>query len=258
MYIKKRFEILVHDFSSATLDKNFEEIKRLLEKYLIKEQENLKLIDGYSKLFSRLNDENTLILDFNYTNTIQKYLEKLDSQIKHIKIHGELMNEDNPIVFGYAANDEEAKILTAKNDEFLMKNIKKLRYLLSDNESRFKEMLNMSNHMIDVYILGHSCGISDRLILNELFTHKQVNKVTQLYYNNREEFLKTAINIDRVIDDYSQNDKKNKSFGKLNNYNDSTSMIQHNSTQDEIDIFLKYVESIRIKNGEKRIIRGII
>lgn len=258
MYINKKFGIRIRNFTSETLDNDFEEIKTLLEKYLFEEQENIVLIDAYSKLFSKLDDEDTLILDFNYTNTIERYLEKTHSKIKHIKIHGELLNDDNPIVFGYAANDEEAKILSYKNDEYLMKNIKKLRYLLADNEFKFKEMLGMSNFIIDVYNLGHSCGLSDRHILNELFTHKKVYSITQLYYENRDEYLKTAINIDRVIDDYSQNEKKNKSFGKLNIFKKSTPMIQKYSVDDEIETFLKYVESIRIKYGNKRAQSGSI
>jgi hypothetical protein len=253
-YIYKKFNLANSEFSSKLLDDNFNEIKNSLENYLQKEQENLKLIAAYSNLFSTLNDENTLILDFNYTNTIYKYLNGTGSLIEHIKIHGELLNEENPIVFGYAANEEEAKVLSYKNDEYLMKNIKKLRYLLSDNEAKFKNMLNMSNQMIDVYKLGHSCGLSDRLILNELFTHKGVGRITQLYFNNKEEFLKTAINIDRVMDDYSIKDKKEKSFSKLNNYKHSTAMIQHNGTNTNVDEFLKFVNMMKINHANKRAI----
>lgn len=265
-YILQKFGILINEltlgkngglkneFSSEILDNNFNKIKGLLENYLQKEQENLKLIDAYSNLFSTLNDTETLILDFNYTNTIYKYLNGKGSLIEHIKIHGELSSDDNPIIFGYAANEEEAKILSYKNDEYLMKNIKKLRYLLTDNETRLKEMLGMSNNMIDVYVLGHSCGLSDRLILNELFTNKRVNKITPLYYNEQNEFLKTVINIDRVIDDYCIKDKKDKSFNKLNNYKQSTAMIQHNSTKTNIDTFLKFVELIKLNHANKSMI----
>lgn len=244
-YLKDNFGILVDEYSSQHLDNNFNEIKLLLEEYLFSEQKNLKLIDTYSNLFEEFNDSDTLILDFNYTNTISEYLQKFNSNIQHIKIHGELLKTHNPIVFGYAANDEEAKYLTDKNDEYLMKNIKKLRYLLADNESRFKAMLETSLSKIDVYILGHSCGLSDRLILNELFTHINVEKITQLYYNNMDEFLKTVINIDRVIDDYIVSDKTTRSFQKLKNYSFSKAMIQHDCSQNDIDSFKYYIKVMK-------------
>jgi hypothetical protein len=126
-----------------------------------------------------------------------------------------------------------------------MKNIKKLRYLLADNESRFKAMLETSLSKIDVYILGHSCGLSDRLILNELFTHINVEKITQLYYNNMDEFLKTVINIDRVIDDYIVSDKTTRSFQKLKNYSFSKAMIQHDCSQNDIDSFKYYIKVMK-------------
>jgi len=238
--------------SSKELDENFENIKRLLENYLLKEQDKFKPIETYSKLFSTLNDENTMILDFNYTNTINKYLNGKGSLIEHIKIHGELGCEDNPIIFGYAANDEEAKKLSDKNDEYLMRNIKKLRYLLTDNEMKFKEILSRSNHNIDVYILGHSCGISDRLILHELFTHRRINSITPLYFGGMEGFLKTVINIDRVINDYVKTEKKEKSFNKLNNYKQSTEMIQHYSTDTNIEVFSKFVNLVKVSHANKR------
>ncbi len=228
-FIRKEFYVNLPAYSPKLLDEDFTKIKILLEEYLENEQKNLTLIDEYSKLFKAFNNSDTLILDFNYTNTISKYLESFDSQIQHIKIHGELKSESNPIIFGYAANDEEAKLLTDKNDEYLMKNIKKLRYLLSDNESRFKIMINNSAYLIDTYILGHSCGISDRLILNELFTHKDVQKITTFYYENMDNFLKTVINIDRVINDYVIANKTERSFKKLSNFNESFPMPEQNS-----------------------------
>lgn len=238
--------------NSKLLDIDFEQIKDLLVNYLEKEQNRFKPIDSYSKLFARLNDEETLILDFNYTNTIYKYLNGTGSRIEHIKIHGELSNLDNPIIFGYAANDVEAKILSDKNDEYLMKNIKKLRYLLADNEMKLKKLLSGSKHDIDVHILGHSCGLSDRLILHELFTHNKVKAITQFHFGEREGYLKTATNINRIIDDYGKQELKDKSFQKIITYPQCTSILQHDCTDTNKEIFDKYIELIRIIHGTKQ------
>ena len=33
-----------------------------------------------------------------------------------------------------------------------------------------------------VYIVGHSCGLSDRVLLNEIFEHKNCEKIEIFYY----------------------------------------------------------------------------
>ncbi|MDD2797000.1 MAG: AbiH family protein [Bacteroidales bacterium] len=243
--------------SSKELDDNFEMLKQLLENYLFKEQEELKLITEYSKLFSTFNDENTMILDFNYTNTVYKYLNGIGSLAKHIKIHGELSSDDNPIIFGYAANDEEVKVLSDKNDEYLMKNIKRLRYLLSDNEIKLKKILDFTRYDVDVYILGHSCGVSDRLILNELFTHPSVKGITLLNYREKEGYLKTTINIYRILEDYNKPDKKDRSLSKIFNFKESTEILQKMSTQTDKKEFLKFIALMKEKHDKKKLTRLI-
>lgn len=245
-----RFESIFE--STKYLDGNFEQLKQLLENYLLEEQERLELIKEYSNLFSTFNNENTLFLDFNYTNTVNKYLNGIGLLASHIKIHGELSSNDNPLIFGYAANDEEAKTLSDKNDEYLMKNIKRLRYLLSDNEIKLKKILDSTRYDVDVYILGHSCGLSDRLILNELFTHPNVKGITLFNYGEEEGYLKTIINIDRILDDYSKPKKKDRSLPKIFNYKESTEILQKTSTQTNKDEFLKFVNLMKIKHQNKQ------
>lgn len=251
-FINKELGVYLDSYSSEDLDKNFTEVKSLLEDYLEKKQQKLKLINKYRRLFETFNNSDTLILDFNYTNTINKYLEKFDSKIQYIKIHGALKNKSNPIIFGYAANDEEAKLLTDKNDEYLMKNIKKLRYKLSNNETMLKTMLDKSNHDIDVYILGHSCGLSDRLILNELFTHKKVEKITAFYYQDRDNFLKTVINIDRVINDYVIANKTERSFKKLSDFMSSFPMPQLNKDNNTGTDFTYILTTMKSNHDNKK------
>jgi hypothetical protein len=123
--------------------------------------------------------------------------------------------------------------------------------LLADNELRFKEILDKLDYKIDVYIFGHSCGISDRLILHELFTHKKVKGITPFYFGEMEGFLKTVINIDRVIDDYTKIDKKERSFSKLKNFKECNAMLQHNSTNTNIDEFLKFVNLMKTEHNNK-------
>ena len=67
---------------------------------------------------------NTLILNFNYTKTAEKLYIK-NGNDKIINIHGELNNENNPIIFGYGdeLDDDYERIERLQNNDFL-ENIK--------------------------------------------------------------------------------------------------------------------------------------
>ena len=52
--------------------------------------------------------------------------------------------------------------------------------------------------IFDVYILGHSCGISDRSILNEIFTNVSCRLIRLFHFrkdNPKEEFHEKSIDI---------------------------------------------------------------
>jgi hypothetical protein len=218
-------------------------VKKYLQIYLVKEQEKFKELDAINYLFSTYNSHQTLVLNFNYTNTVSKYLEKY-TNIQQINIHGELNNELNPIIFGFAASDEESKLLIDKNDNEYMRNIKKLNYRLTNNDQKLKTLMNDFSTGIDIFILGHSCGISDRLILSQIFNHKKSETILPFYFKDREGYLQTMINIDRIIDDYSKSVNNPKSFHKLRNFPHCTSMIQHNSGREEIEAFKEFVRNM--------------
>jgi len=226
------------------LNKEFNVIKKYLERHLSQQQESFNQINELKELFSLFNERTTLVLNFNYTNTISKYIEECN-QIKLINIHGELFNEKNPIIFGYAASDDESKKLIDYNDNELMRNIKKVNYNLTNNESELKNQLDNSPEDFDIFILGHSCGLSDKLILNQIFNHERVNSIQVFYYNDNEGYLQTAINIDRIIDDYSKENKKDVAFVNLKTLNDSIKMIQHNSKEDERKIFIEKINQLK-------------
>lgn len=196
-------------------------------------------MDTVDYFFSELNNPKTLVLNFNYTNTVSNYLDNY-KHIKQINIHGELDNQNNPMIFGFAATDKESKILTDKNEEGYMRNIKKFNYLFTNNDKELKSLMN-DTRGFDVIIIGHSCGVSDRLILSEIFNHNNLKTITPFYFKDKEGYLQTIINIDRIIDDYSKESKDEKSFNKLENYPECIPMIQHDSKKEDIDEFKKYI-----------------
>lgn len=231
------------------INEEFEQIKEYLKIYLSDEQRKFTKMDAFDYFFSELNNHKTIVLNFNYTNTVSSYLEKYKS-IKQINIHGELINENNPMIFGFAATDAESKILIDKNEEGYMRNIKKLNYLFTNNDKELKSLMDETSEF-DVIILGHSCGVSDRLILSEIFNHKNLKSITPIYYKDREGYLQTTINIDRIIDDYSKAKNEPKSFYKLENYPQCFPMIQHNSKDEDINKFKTYIAKHKITKANR-------
>ena len=121
----------------------------------------------------------TLLLDFNYTNTTNKYHNKI------IHIHGKL-DKPKTIIFGYGDElDEHYKHLSNLNDNRYLTNMKSIRYLESGNYRDLLRFINSAPYQI--YIMGHSCGNSDRTLLNTLFEHENCVSIRPFYYKKDDE-----------------------------------------------------------------------
>jgi hypothetical protein len=122
-----------------------------------------------------------LYLNFNYTNTEKLYI-KDDGSEKIIHIHGELNNPENPIIFGYGDDiDDKYKLIEQKNNNKYLENIKSINYSKTRNYKEMLKFINLDNYQ--VYVMGHSCGISDKTLLNTLFEHKNCLSI-KVYYHN--------------------------------------------------------------------------
>lgn len=127
--------------------------------------------------------DSILLLNFNYTKTADLYLPNEDIfKVNHI--HGELSNQES-IIFGYGdeLDDNYKKLLKDNNNEYL-KNIKSINYL---NYTNYREMLSyIESAPYQIYIMGHSCGLSDKTLLNTLFEHDNCVSIKPFYYINEE------------------------------------------------------------------------
>lgn len=136
-----------------------------------------------------------LLLNFNYTNTAEKLYVKSDHYPKCelIHIHGKLDDKNNPIIFGYGdeMHEDYKKIVDLNNNAYL-ENIKSIRYLETDNYRRLLGFIDSAPYQI--YIMGHSCGNSDRTLLNTLFEHKNCLSIKP-YYCLREDGTDNYIDI---------------------------------------------------------------
>lgn len=121
-----------------------------------------------------------LLLDFNYTNTTSCYKDNhADTEIIHI--HGELNNPKNPMIFGYGdeIGEDYQKIENLEENE-LLKNIKSIRYQDTNNYQKLMEFIESDHYQ--VFVMGHSCGNSDRTLLNTLFEHENCLSIKPYYY----------------------------------------------------------------------------
>lgn len=147
--------------------------------------------------------KNILFLNFNYTSLEEIYVNKNDwgdIPIKVIHIHGILNNKiDNKIIFGYGDEiDESYKKLENLNDNNYLQNVKSMKYLESKS---YKEMLDFINSdTYQVFIFGHSCGISDRTLLNTIFEHSNCQSIKPYYKKSEIED-----NYSNIIRDISRN-----------------------------------------------------
>lgn len=143
--------------------------------------------------------EKVMLLSFNYTKTPELY-KNSDTVINYI--HGRL-DDPNSVIFGYGDElDDGYKKLRDKNDNECLKNMKSIKYLESDNYRKVLEFIESSPFQI--CIMGHSCGNSDRTLLNTLFEHRNCVSIKPYYYikdDGTDNYLDLTMNISRNFTD---------------------------------------------------------
>lgn len=193
------------------INEGLEFISIKLEKYLIKETASVNHFSQMQKIFDKsVHFNKTIVLNFNYTNTFEKYCQGIDN-CEIINIHGQLNDKDNPIIFG--AGDENHSLypkIVEMNNEELLQNVKSMKYLLNDNYKRLIVLLKERDY--DVEIVGHSCGISDRTLLKEIFMNDLCKEINIYHHEGKKSFTSSVYGISRYFDNNVQMRKKVKDF----------------------------------------------
>lgn len=186
-----------YDIKSVT----FSEIQEINQKHIHERPNRIKYNDkekGILELITK--PKNVLLLSFNYTPLVSMY-DKKDIGVSNY-IHGELSNPGS-IIFGYGdeLDDDYKNILQSGNNDFLT-NIKSIKYL---ETTKYREMLAfIESSPYQVYIMGHSCGNSDRTLLNTLFEHKNCVSIKPFYYKKEDgtdNYIEIVQNISRNFGD---------------------------------------------------------
>ncbi|OFY41266.1 MAG: hypothetical protein A2X18_12760 [Bacteroidetes bacterium GWF2_40_14] len=117
-----------------------------------------------------------------------------------IDIHGNL-SDINSIIFGYGdESDKRYSELEEIGDNDILSNFKSFDYFHSRAYSSLIGLLE--NQEYNIHIMGHSCGVSDRVLLKELFCADNCKKI-QIYYYKKEDgtndYKEKTMNISRIF-----------------------------------------------------------
>ena len=167
------------------LNKEFEHIKQELKNYLQNDPRVNKEIainkEIKDKIWTGVNTKeinDVLFLTFNYTRTTDLYRDGG----KLIHIHGELNNTANPMIFGFGYEKETFGKIKNLEDDYI-ENMKQATYTEKNNYKEVRSFLIERDY--EVFIMGHSCGSSDEMLLKELFENDNCKKI-KIFYHEKE------------------------------------------------------------------------
>lgn len=153
-------------------------------------------------LYGRIRLPNRIMfLNFNYTPLADKYSKGTEG-MSCVHIHGEISNPEH-VIFGYGDEIDKTyqKLVDFNNNDYL-ENIKSIQY--NDEDNYHKVLDFVESAPFQIYIMGHSCGISDRTLLNTLFEHKNCVSIKPFYHqfeDNTDNYRDLVKNISRNFTD---------------------------------------------------------
>jgi hypothetical protein len=133
---------------------------------------------------------NTHVLNFNYTTTLSEYLKQFSFNSQRDRpdvnfIHGRLNDGSNKLIFGFGDELDEYYLLMEKEKvKGYFDYIKSFWYFRTSNYRNLVTFIDSDEYQ--VYVLGHSCGLSDRTMLNMVFEHLNCKSIKIYYHGNAE------------------------------------------------------------------------
>lgn len=170
---------------------------------IVKQNDVLKAI-GQKSTFRDI-----MFLNFNYTNTIEFYCPEVNplDNVTINYIHGKLTDPNNPIIFGYGDEMDSLyqKIEELNMNEFL-NHFKSFGYLKVKNHQNFNSFINSDNFHVSIF--GHSCGLSDRVLLNSIFEHENCKEIKTYYHEKSETENDFFVKTQEISRHFSSTNKK--------------------------------------------------
>lgn len=236
IYFESLIELRVNNrFNKEKIDElnsQFALIKNELEIYLTRVENEFshELIPAYFELFTEYiygNEiitkkidnklpDSILLLNFNYTNTLERYVESSGTVIRtEINyIHGQLNSSINPIIFGFGDEFNKNYLeFESLNEKSLFQHIKSFWYFKTSNYHNLIRFIDSGDYQ--VYIIGHSLGLSDRTMLKTIFEHDNCKSIKVFYHQisaTKNDYTEKTFDISNHISDKSLLRKKVISF----------------------------------------------
>jgi hypothetical protein len=166
-------------------DLNTEQAKIFFEQFAEKVNDKDVFLDGEQKIDT--GNSHLYFLNFNYTESLQHILNICglkfqDYTVNHI--HGSF-HEEKPIIFGFGDEmDDSYKKIEEFGDKRFFTYIKSFQYFQNSNYRNLLRFLNSESFQVCIY--GHSCGLSDRVMLNEIFEHENCRSIKIYFYKDKE------------------------------------------------------------------------
>lgn len=169
---------------------------------------------GYPSPKNSKSLEQVLFLNFNYTSLLTKYLENYSSAFKRktniINIHG-VCNCDDDIIFGYGDDTHpKYKELELLNGDEVLSKMKSFKYPTRYHYTSLIEFIE--RNVFDVIVVGHSLGISDRVLLKTIFENNNCKMITLLHRESKKNNSRKWIPLSRHFDDKVKMRRKIKDF----------------------------------------------
>lgn len=157
-----------------------------------------------------LNLKDALIINFNYTHAadVLKYtVENEGINCDLIHIHGRHNDYSKHRIFGYGdETDSSFQELKDLNDECYLEHFKSYKY--SRNANLRKVMSFIDKDYYDVHVIGHSCGLSDRVLLSSIFDDEFCISIVPYIRKDINNYFSLQTGISRHIKNMSDYRKK--------------------------------------------------
>jgi hypothetical protein len=213
------------------LNKSLEVIKSELTEYLSQVKfavRNNEIGLHFHSLKSDSKIEEIYVLNFNYTSTAEIYISAKQAEKKLLNyIHGKLKDIENPIIFGYGdETDENYEMIEKLNDNEFLKHMKSFAYLQTPNYKNLFEFLDREDEKFEVHIMGHSCGLSDRLLFTHILEHPNLHSV-KIYYYEKEDGTNDFFEKTQELSRYFRKDEKHKMRKVIVPFNESVPLVKY-------------------------------
>lgn len=194
-----RHKLINFGYTNATILGAIADKERYKEQFEIRKKNPYAFLGKFPE--ELLVPDYTILLNFNYTKVASQYINTDNPYIGINNIHG-VLNDPSSVIFGYGDElDDNFKKIQGLNHNEYLKNIKSIKYL---ENNHYRELLSlMDSKPFQIVIMGHSCGTSDRTLLNTMFEHRNCVSIKPYYYKNgdKDNYLDIVQNISRSFTD---------------------------------------------------------